>query len=59
MKKALLTYQKMAPTEGRPESVEFKSLRGCLEKFMHRLFSFRGKKKKSVAQKDPDKLIDN
>ena len=46
----------MAPSEGRAESVEFKTSRGWLEKFMRRnnLSLWR---KTSVAQKDPDKLI--
>ena len=56
MKKALLTYQEMAPSEGRVESVEFKASREWLEKLLrHNDLSLR--RKTSVARKDTDKLI--
>ena len=51
MKKLLSTYQGIAPSEGRVESIEFKASRGWLEKDLSL------GRKTSVAQKDPDKLI--
>ena len=51
MKKALLTYQEMALSKGRAESVEFKVSRGWLEKFMRRN-NLSLRRKTSVAYKD-------
>ena len=56
LKKALLTYQEMAPSESRAESVDFKTSRGWLEKFMRRN-NISLRRKTSLAQKDPDKRI--
>ena len=56
MKKAQLTYQEMAPSEDRAESVAFIASRGWLENFMSGN-NLSLSKKTSVAQKDPDKLI--
>ena len=56
MKKALLTYREMIPSEGRAGSVEFKASKGWLQKFMrHNNLSLR--RNAYVAQKLIDKLI--
>ena len=54
--KAQLLYQEMSTSEGILKNEEFKASRGWLEKFMrHNNLSLR--RKTSVAQKDPEKLI--
>lgn len=56
MKKAQLLHQEMSTTEGVLENEEFKASRGWLEKFMRRN-NLSLRRKTSVAQKDPEKLI--
>ena len=56
MKKAQLTYQEMAPIEDRAENVEFKASRRWLDTFMRRN-NLSLRRKTSVAQEDPEKLI--
>ena len=56
MKKALLTFQEMIPSDSIAESVAFKASKGWFEKFMyHNDLSLR--RKTSVAQNGADKLI--
>ena len=52
MKKALLTYQEIAASEGRAESVKFKASRGRPKKVMRRN-NLSLRRKPSLAQKDP------
>ena len=56
MKKAQLLYQEMSTSEGILENEEFKASRGWLEKFMPRN-NLSLRRKTSIAQKDPEKLI--
>ena len=56
MKKAQLTYQEMSPNEDRAENVEFKASRGWLDNIMRRN-NLSLRRKTSVAQQDPEKLI--
>ena len=56
MKKAQILYQEMSTSEGILENEESKASRGWLEKFMCRN-NLSLRRKPSIAQKDPEKLI--